>query len=424
MSKVVIRGGWVVDAAAGTEGQRDVWMENGRFIEPERGPAKEIRAEGLIVAPGLVDVHVHLREPGGEDAETIESGLRAALAGGFTTILCMPNTRPPLDTPDMARRVIEQARRLRLARVGVVACATRGREGREPSDVAALAQAGVAGLTDDGAAIPDMALARRVFELARRHGLVVAEHCEDAKLSAGGVMRLGAASRRLNLAGQPAEAESSVVARDLALAEELGARVHLQHLSSACSVDMVRQAKRRGVAVTAEATPHHLILADEDIPSADANYKMNPPLGTPQDREALRQALVDGTVDCVATDHAPHTAAAKAKGFASAPFGVIGMETALAALWTELVVPGRVTALALIERMSAGPARAFGLEAGTLTPGARADVTIFDPKAEWVVDPDKFLSKSRNCPFAGRRLMGKVVRTLVGGDTRFAAEGR
>ena len=382
-------------------------------------PDRVIEGRGTIAMPGLVDVHAHLREPGAETAETIETGCRAALAGGFTTIACMPNTTPPLDTPEMVEYVLAKSRDLGLARVAVVACATRGRAGRELADIAALARAGAVAVTDDGSGVQDSGLAAAAIQAAAAAGIVFAEHCENDSLSRGGAMHLGRVSRGLGFPGAPSAAEEWHVARDLMIAKSAGAPVHLQHISAAGSVRFIRQAKSRGVRVTAEATPHHLTLTDADVGQGDANFKMNPPLRTRDDVDALRAAVADGVVDCIATDHAPHTPADKAKGFLRAPCGVIGLETALAVVWTELVEPGVLTPLQVAERMSLNPARAFGLPGGSLAPGAAADVTIFRPDAEWVVDPDEFESLGRNCPFAGRTLCGRVEYTLVHGEVRY-----
>lgn len=427
MPGLLIRDARVLDPETKEDAVRDLWLVGGAIAESGEAPDRVIHARGLLAMPGFVDPHVHLREPGGEEAETIETGCLAALAGGFTTIVAMPNTRPPLDTPETVRGVLETAGALGLARVAVLACATRGREGREMTDIPALAAAGAIGVTDDGTGVPGTGLARQVMAAAKASGLVFSEHCEDADLSGDGVMHAGDISRRLGLPGVPAEAEVTMVARDLALAESLDARVHLQHISTAHATRLIRDAKASGVRVTAEATPHHLALCDEDVGEGDPDFKMNPPLRGRDDMQALQAALAEGVIDCVATDHAPHTRAAKAKGFRDAPCGVIGLETAFAVLWTELVAQGVLSPLSLAARMGLGPARAFGLPGGSLAVGAPADVTLVDPEAEWVVEPERFFSASRNCPFAGRRLRGRIVATIVGGDVRFeleAAPGR
>lgn len=424
MGRLLIRNGRVLDPASNHDGIRDVWIEDGRFAEPRPDagiePDEVIDATGLIVMPGLVDVHVHLREPGNEAAETIATGCASALAGGFTSVVCMPNTTPALDTPERLRAVLGKAAALGGPRVYALAAITAGREGRELTDMTALADAGAVGFTDDGSGVQDAALLRGAMEMCAALNSPFVEHCEDANLSGGGVVHKGAASARLGLPGIPSEAESAMVERDIAQSELVGARLHVQHVSAARSVEMIRAAKLRGARVTAEVTPHHLLLSDQDAARGDANFKMNPPLRSAADRRALLDGVRDGVLDMIATDHAPHTAEAKGRGFREAPFGVIGMETALAVIWTCLVEDADVLSpLEMVARMSAVPAAAFGLPAGTLTRSRAADVTLFDPRASWTVDPRTFRSRSRNCPFAGWELKGRAVATIVGGEVKY-----
>lgn len=446
--RVVLRGGRVLDPARGLDEVCDLALEGGRVAAVGRGLGPEppagsgggravawlaagtvvVEAAGMLVVPGLIDLHVHLRTPGQEWKEDIASGTRAAAAGGFTTVCCMPNTEPPLDDGAVVEWVRRRAEREGTARVLPVGCLSRGRQGTALAEIGELAAAGVVALSDDGAAVMDAELMRRALEYARAFGLPVSAHEEDARLAAGGVMHRGAVSAALGLRGQPAEAEAVLVARDLLLAERTGARLHVAHVSAAASVALIRHAKERGVRVTAEATPHHLVLTDEAVraggvegaPGYDTNAKCNPPLRGEADRLALLEGLRDGTIDAVATDHAPHAREDKEVEFERAAFGLVGLETALGLVLTEVVGRGHLTLAAAIERLTAGPARAFGLPGGTLAPGAAADVTVIDPDREWVVDPAAFRSKGRNTPFGGWRLRGKAVLTLLEGRATYA----
>jgi dihydroorotase len=422
MSTLLIRNGRLIDPARYLDEIRDLWIVDGTFASDNfRSPAPDetYDATGMLVMPGLVDVHVHLREPGGEAAETIATGCAAALAGGFTSIVCMPNTTPALDTPERIKEVLEKAASVVGSRVYAMATITKGRAGKELADLAALSKAGAVAFTDDGNGVRDAALLREALTLCASLGRRLAEHCEVSELSAGGAMHQGAAAEKAGLSGQPAEAESRMVARDILYGELAGAPVHLQHISSAQSVGLIRDAKQRGVNVTAEVTPHHLLLIDEDAAVGGGDFKMNPPLRGRRDREVLLKAVSEGTLEIIATDHAPHTPESKARPFAEAPFGVIGMETAAAAIWTRLVLEGVLTPLSMAMRMSFAPAKAFGLSGGTLRPGAPGDVTVFNPSIQWTVSAENFRSKSRNCPFIGMRLNGRVAATIVGGEVRY-----
>ncbi len=416
-----IEGGRVIDPASGTDGVRTVVVRDGKIAEvAERverpREARALDARGRWVVPGLVDVHVHLREPGQEYKETVATGARAAVAGGFTTVLAMPNTKPVNDNASVTELVLARAAAAGLARVLPVGCVSKGQAGEELAEYGELQAAGCVALSDDGKPVASSALMRRALEYAKAFGLVVSVHEEDPGLVGKGVMNEGAPSTRLGLKGIPAQAEEVMVLRDVALAELTGGRVHFQHVSAAGSVRAIRDAKRRGVRVTAEATPHHLTLTDEDVAASgyDTDLKMAPPLRSPEDVRAVREGLADGTIDAVATDHAPHSAVEKDLEFDAALNGIVGLETA----FPVCLAPVRAGVLSdrrLVEAMTVGPARAFGLAAGTLARGAAADVAILDPAAEWLVDPARLHSKSRNTPWKGQRLVGRCQHAIVGG---------
>jgi dihydroorotase len=421
--RLLIRDGLVIDPVSGLESAQDILLSGGRISKVAPGLARRpdlrsipvLDAEDCWVCPGLIDMHVHLREPGGEDSETMASGAQAAAAGGFATILAMPNTEPPVDSPARVRRARSRAARTASVNILTAGCATRGQAGARPADLAAMAKAGMTAVSEDGRPVSEAGLMRRILELCRELDLPCISHCEDLSLSAGAPVHEGRISRRLGLPGYPWAAETVAVLRDISLAELTGARLHVAHLSSAQSVAAVRAAKARGVAVTAEATPHHLCLCEDDVPAGNADFKMNPPLRSSADREAIKEGLCDGTIDAVASDHAPHSPVRKRLGLLRAPYGVIGLETSLAAVLTCLVHTGRLSRRALVERMSAAPARILGLERkGSLAPGQDADVTVIEPDHSWSV-PHEFLSASRNSPFIGRRLTGRVKATVVGG---------
>ena len=416
---ILVRGGRVIDPASGQDGRADVRIAGGRVIETAtaldpRPGERVIEAAGLLVTPGLVDLHVHLREPGQTASETIATGAAAATAGGFTTICAMPNTEPVIDTPERVRDVIERGRAAGAARVLPIGAATRGSRGEALTDIHALARAGAVAVSDDGLPVATGELLGEALIVAREAGIVVADHCEDRRLSAGGAVHRDAAGP-LKVGGVPPEAESKAVARDLEVLSRTGGRLHVCHVSTAGSVKLLRQARRTGLAVTAEVSPHHLTLTHRAVADLGASGKMNPPLASEEDREAVLEALLDGTIDCIATDHAPHTEREKSRGLAAAPFGVIGVETAFPVLYTDLVRAGRMTLSDLVDRLTVAPARVFGLEVGRLATGAPGDLAVFDLDLDWVVDPAAFRSLGRNTPWAGRRLMGRPVLTIVRG---------
>jgi dihydroorotase len=423
----VFKGGRLIDpshgaAAGGRDEIADVIVERGRIAAVGQGlgvpdGAEVIDAAGLVVAPGLVDVHVHFREPGGEVSETIATGARAAAAGGYTAVCAMPNTNPVTDNQAAVGFIVKQAAAADGARVFPIAALSIGQSGEQLSEFGALAEAGAVAVSDDGRPVTSSHMMRTALEYAQTFGIPVADHCEDLTLASGGSMNEGLVSTRLGLKGIPAAAEAIMVARDIQLAKLTGGHVHLCHISTAASVELIRLAKDRGVSVTAEVTPHHLTLTDEACQGYNTNAKMNPPLQTWEDVEAVRAGLVDGTLDMIATDHAPHHYESKERDFDDAPFGIIGLETALALCLTELVRSDIMSLPELVRRMSTEPARAFRLEGGTLAPGRPADLVLFDPNARWTINPSAFFSKSRNTPFAGREVVGRVVRTMVGGRT-------
>jgi len=421
----LFRGARVIDPAAGEDRVRDLRVLDGVVrADAPRGapPPRVVEAAGRVLAPAFVDPHVHFRDPGDGRSETTASGLAAAARGGYAAVFCMANTDPPNDRPEITAALLRAARDSGSpVRLFPVAAATRGLAGREVADLESQRAAGAAAVSDDGKPVTDDAVMGEVLRRAAALGLPVLSHCESPSLHPGGVAHDGAPARRLGLAGMPSEGEARMVRRDLALAERLGVPVHLCHLSTEAAVRAVRDARGRGVAVTAEAAPHHLALGDEDLlrllPDGrpDPHLKMNPPLRAAADREALIGALLDGTVDCVATDHAPHPPSRKRGcGFAEAAFGVIGLESAFAVLHDRLVVPGRVPLGVLLERMSSGGARVGRIPAPTLREGGRAEAVLLDIGARGTLDPEEFASLSRNCPFAGDALQGRVAGLLLG----------
>jgi dihydroorotase len=424
MRPILIRGGRVVDPSRNVDGIADVYLEGGTVAAVGRdiGSPEEalvLEAAGKIVAPGLIDLHVHLREPGQEELETVASGAMAAAAGGFSAVCAMPNTDPVTDNQAAIGFIVSQAHRANKARVYPIGAISLGQRGQQLAEFGELVGAGAVAVSDDGKPVVSSHLMRTALEYARTFGIPVADHCEDPTLSAGGAMHEGIVSTRLGLKGIPAAAEEIMVARDILLAEHTGGHIHLCHMSTRGSVELIRRAKDKNIRVTAEACPHHFTLTHESCEGYDTNAKMNPPLREPEDREAIRQALRDGTIDTICTDHAPHHYDTKERAFDDAPNGIIGLETALGLAITELVETGLVTIPQLIERMSTRPAKIFNLQGGTLAPGSPADVLIADPKARWAVDPTTFFSKSRNTPFGGRQLTGRPEVTIVRGQVVF-----
>ena len=417
--RLLIKGGRIVDPAQQIDRVGDVLVEDGKVTSigesfSEDG-AEVVDASGFVVSPGFIDLHVHLREPGEEYNETIASGAAAAVAGGFTSICAMPNTRPVNDNASLTRFIVDKAREAGLARVYPVGAITRQSKGEELAEMAEMKEAGAVAVSDDGRPVMDSQVMRHAMEYARDHGLVVVDHCQDLHLASNGVMNEGRYSTLLGLKGMSRTAEDSHVARDIMLAELTGVRVHIAHISTAGSVEMVRRAKNQGLAVTCEVTPHHLALTDAAVVGFDTNTKMNPPLRSEEDRAAVIEAVRDGTIDAIATDHAPHHADEKMLEYDRAPSGVVGLETALGVALMVLHHSGVVPLARLVEMLTIGPARVFSLAGGTLAAGSPADITVFDPDREWIVDPLAFKSKSRNTPFAGWKLRGAVVDTFIAG---------
>jgi dihydroorotase len=423
MSTLCIAGGRVLDPSQQLDQVADLWVKDGTVVG--LGPRPDLRADrtldarGKIVCPGLIDMHVHLREPGREEDETIATGTAAALAGGVTSVACMPNTEPAIDSQAAAEFVHLQAQRAGHANVFPVGAITKGRAGKELAEIGGLVEGGAVAFTDDGSPVVNSEIMRRAMEYCRMFDKAVLSHSEDLELTRNAVMNEGFESMRLGLRGYPAVAEEIMVFREIALAELTGARVHILHVSTAGSVELIRRGKRRGVRVTAEACPHHFTLTDDSLRTFDSNYKMSPPLRTRDDVQAILEALRDGTIDVLATDHAPHAPEKKMRELDQAPNGIIGLETFLPVCVKGLIEPGVLTWPEMIAKMTTNPARVLGIDRGTLRPGAVADVTVIDPDAEWTVDPGQFRSKSRNTPFAGWRVRGRAHAVLVAGVVKY-----
>ena len=421
-SILVLAGGWVLDPGR-WDGEADVWIKNG-VIDPVVSPdvslpqaAKRLDVTGFLVLPGLVDLHVHLREPGFEYKETIATGTAAALAGGFTSICCMPNTKPVNDEPTVTQLIKRKSGEADRAKVYPIGAITKGSAGRELTDFRALKEAGCVALSDDGRPVMNDEVMRQAMKQASDVDLPVIDHCEDLILSGCGCMNEGPVSRVLGVRGIPKGSEFRMIARDIKLAEETGARLHVAHLSTAIGVDLVRQTKAKGLPVTAEVCPHHFTLTDEAVLEQGVNAKMNPPLRSERDRDALLEGLAAGTIDAIATDHAPHAEYEKQWGMERAPFGIVGSETALA-LTLRLVEQGLLSLERAVQCLTSKPARLLGLPGGTLASGASADIVVVDRTCEWVVDPEQFYSKGRNTPFAGWPVRGRVMMTVVAGRIR------
>ena len=423
MRPLLLKGGRVIDPSRGTDGIADVYLVDGRIeavgMNITAPDAELIDAVGRVVAPGLIDLHVHLREPGQEELETVASGAMAAAAGGFSAVCAMPNTDPVTDNQAAVGFIVRQAMRAGKARVYPIGAISLGQKGQQLAEFGEMVGAGAVAVSDDGKPVVSSQLMRTALEYAQTFGIPVADHCEDPTLSAGDSMHEGLVSTRLGLKGIPAAAEEIMVARDIILAELTGGHIHLCHMSTRGSVALIRRAKEQGLRVTAEATPHHFSLTHARVEGYNTNAKMNPPLREEADREAIRQALKDGTIDVIASDHAPHHYDAKEREFDDAPNGIIGLETALSLALRELVGPGLLTLPELIDRMSTTAARIFHLPGGTLAVGAPADLVLFDPAARWVVEKNRIQSKSRNTPFMGETMPGIVELTLVDGQVVF-----
>ncbi|MFA6636267.1 MAG: dihydroorotase [Candidatus Omnitrophota bacterium] len=421
--KILIKGGRIIDPAAGVDKEGDILIDKGRVVKTggiiKDPAAKVIAAAGKIVSPGFIDMHTHLREPGREDAETIETALECAIRGGFTTVSAMPNTTPTCQTAADARFLIEKGEKTGKGHIIPIGAITKNRMGEELTEMAELKEAGCLAVSDDGDSVNDAGVARKAMEYASMCGMLVISHCEDKSLVREGTMHEGYWSTVLGLAPIPAASETTIVERDISLAELAGARLHIAHVSCAQSVEIIKKAKARGCQVTAEVTPHHFSLTDECLKTYDTNLKVNPPLRTKKDVEALRKGLKDGAIDVIATDHAPHPENEKQKEFDHAPFGMIGLETALPLSVMNLVDTKHLTWPALIEKLTSNPAKILGLDRGTLKENAPADIVIIDPGKEWVYSREEIRSLSRNSPFVGKKMKAKVICAIVDGNIVF-----
>jgi dihydroorotase len=422
MPTLLLRNGRVIDPSQDLDRVTDLWLRDGTILGtgPQSGATADrvIDCTGMIVSPGLIDMHVHLREPGREEDETIATGTAAAVAGGVTSVACMPNTEPALDSRSDAEFVVQQARRAGNCNVFPVGAVTKNREGKELAELGGLVEGGAVAFTDDGAPVYSAEIMRRALEYCKMLGRAVLVHAEVLELTQGGVMNEGAVSVQLGLRGMPAVAEDIMIDRDVRLAALTGGRVHILHVSTADGVEIIRQGIARGVRVSGEACPHHFILTDESLRSFDSNFKMSPPLRTQQDVDAVLAGLKDGTLSVLATDHAPHAPEKKERELDQAPNGIIGLETFLPLCVTHLIEPGHLSWPQMLAKMTANPAAVLGIDRGTLRPGRPADVTVIDPKAKWTIDATKFKSKSRNTPFHGWEVTGRAVATLVGGEVK------
>lgn len=424
--RLLIKNGRVIDPASKTDAVSDVLIEDGKIVKIEKEikekAEKTINAKGCFVMPGFIDLHVHLRDPGFEQKETVVTGAQAAARGGFTTILAMPNTRPVVDNADVVNYVHQKARNLTRINVLQIGAITKGQMGEELSEIHEMVQAGIPAISEDGKSVMNTAVYRKAMEIAKEEGIPVFAHCEDRELAQDGVMNAGKRAEELGLKGILNDVEDIIEARDIMLARSVGIHLHLCHCSTSGSVWLLKQAKAEGVSVTGEACPHHFTLSDEDIPGDDANYKMNPPLRSPKDVEAIREGLKNDLIDVIATDHAPHTAIEKGTSMRTAPFGIVGLETAAALTYTELVKKDYLTPVQMAEKLSYNPAKIIGLDKGSLEKGKTADIVIFDPHETYTIRTEDFAGKAKNTPFAGRKVTGKVVNTIVAGEIVYSAE--
>ncbi len=426
MPTLHLRNGRVIDPSQSLDRVTDLWIDDihvGGLGSPPKPADKVLDCSGMIVSPGLIDMHVHLREPGREEDETIETGTRAAIAGGVTSVACMPNTEPPLDTRDAAEFVILQAKRAGNCNVFPIGAVTKGREGKELAEIGKLVDGGAVAFTDDGSPVFNAEIMRRALEYTKMWDKAILVHAEILELTQGGVMSEGEVSLRLGLRGMPAVAEDIMIARDVMLAELTGGKVHILHVSTAGGVDLIRQGIKKGIRCSGEACPHHFILTDKELERFDSNYKMSPPLRTQRDVDAILDGLRDGTLSVLATDHAPHAPEKKAKELDQTPNGIIGLETFLPLCATFLVHAGVLTWPQMIEKMTVNPAKVLGIDRGTLQVGKKADVTVIDPNVEWTIDEKEFKSKSRNSPFHGWKVKGRAVATVVRGAVKMSRLG-
>lgn len=424
--KLLIKNGRVMDPASKLDVESDILIENGKIARISKNiktkADKIIQAKGCFVMPGFIDLHVHLRDPGFEEKETVLTGALAAAKGGFTTILAMPNTKPVADNPDVVNYVHQKAKNLAPVNVLQIGAVTKEQKGKELSDIAGMAAAGIPAISEDGKSVMNTAVYYKAMKIAKEKQIPVFAHCEDKFLAANGVMNEGKKAQELGFPGISNEVEDTITARDIILARRAGVHLHLCHCSTKGSVAMLKQAKKEGISVTAEACPHHFALSEEDILEDDANYKMNPPLRSIEDMEAIREGLKQNVIDVIATDHAPHTAVEKGMSMRKAPFGIVGLETAAALTYTELVLKEYLTPMQMAEKLSYNPAKIIGLEKGTLEEGSIADVVVFDPSKTYQINVKEFAGKAKNTPFNGRKVTGKVIATIVSGEVVYREE--